>query len=669
MTGRAALWMILAIVAFIAILHAPPSGSQDLAEEIVAAVPANWPPQYLRDPDTGHPTGFAVDFLDEAARLAGLRIRYEMYDSWTKVHQAVMEGHALIIPDLGITAERMDDYDFTTPIETENISIFVRQANSDILGIESLTGRKVGVVEFNKGVHLMKARNESELILFSSAEEAIMALLSGTIDALVYPENPVWMMTRSAGFHHKLKTAGPPLLELKRAIAVRKGNPELLQALDEAVLLLGQSPKYLEIYARWFKAPEPYWTVRRVVGVMGGLLALSVVILVTWRYVSISRMNKSLRASIRERERVEQALRKSRSELRAIFQNVAAGIALLNPEGRYLEINDKWAEMLGYSKGEVIGKTFGEMTFPEDREESLQRLKKLAANNVEGYRIEKRYLRKDGSVFWGDLSVTRILDREGRIEALIAVILDISDAKTTEEQLKKANRELEGFAYTVSHDLRSPLTAIIGFAEFLNSGDRTTFDPQDRECISEIEKSGRRMLSLMEDLLVLAKVGKLECPAEPADTDRIVEGVLAELSKSYDNAEKLIRCSCLPKVRIPETLLSQLFLNLIGNALHYAGGTGKAIEVVGERKGRRVTYTVRDHGPGIPEEERSRIFEVFYRGASGRQTKGTGIGLAIVQKIAQLYGGHAWVEETPGGGSTFLVILRDEEPAPEGKEG
>jgi signal transduction histidine kinase len=112
-------------------------------------------------------------------------------------------------------------------------------------------------------------------------------------------------------------------------------------------------------------------------------------------------------------------------------------------------------------------------------------------------------------------------------------------------------------------------------------------------------------------------------------------------------------------VRIPETLLAQIFTNLIGNAIRYADKEGIPIEVGGERRGTLVRYYVRDRGPGVPEEERERIFDVFFRGAMQREVPGTGVGLATVQKVARLYGGRAWVEETEGGGSTFWVEVED----------
>ena len=116
----------------------------------------------------------------------------------------------------------------------------------------------------------------------------------------------------------------------------------------------------------------------------------------------------------------------------------------------------------------------------------------------------------------------------------------------------------------------------------------------------------------------------------------------------------------LPPVGVQETLLAQIFQNLIGNALLYAGRTGGPVEVGGDRRHDRVRFFVRDHGPGVPPEEREGIFDLFQRGSTGRHLKGTGVGLAIVQKIARLYQGRVWVEETPGGGATFWAELIDE---------
>lgn len=230
--------------------------------------------------------------------------------------------------------------------------------------------------------------------------------------------------------------------------------------------------------------------------------------------------------------------------------------------------------------------------------------------------------------------------------------------KKTEEKLTAANRELDAFVYTVSHDLRTPLTAIIGYADLLKDQYADRLDEQAIDCLNEIGSSGEKVVRMMEDLLALAKLGQVARPATPVDAREIAEEV-ANLLQHQNGAQVSISIGALPALRIPRTLLTGIFSNLIENALRYGSKPGDVIEVGGERAWDRVRFYVRDHGPGIPTGEQTRIFEVFSRGSTGQGQEGTGVGLATIQKTAHLYQGRSWVEETPGGGSTFWIELFD----------
>jgi signal transduction histidine kinase len=141
------------------------------------------------------------------------------------------------------------------------------------------------------------------------------------------------------------------------------------------------------------------------------------------------------------------------------------------------------------------------------------------------------------------------------------------------------------------------------------------------------------------------------------DTQALVREIAASLAERIAAAGVTLRIDPLPELRVPATLLAQVFDNLIANALRYGSRPGGTIEIGGESRGNMVRLHVRDHGPGIPEKERNRVFDVFFRGTSGKEVEGTGVGLATVSKVARLYGGRAWVEETPGGGATFVVEM------------
>jgi signal transduction histidine kinase len=222
--------------------------------------------------------------------------------------------------------------------------------------------------------------------------------------------------------------------------------------------------------------------------------------------------------------------------------------------------------------------------------------------------------------------------------------------------LEGAYQDLDSFVRTLSHDLRGSLTPIIGYANLLHAEYGDCLGESGRNCLEEIENQSYRILALMEDLLTLSRVGHLPPPEEPVSAGEVVRAVLRTLGVP-EGVE--VRVAPLPSLRVAETLLEQIFANLIGNALRYAGRKNPLIEVGGERFCGKVTLFVRDHGPGIPPAERQHVFEVFYRGSTAGDIPGTGIGLATVKRIARLFGGRSWVEETPGGGATFKVEMRD----------
>ena len=243
---------------------------------------------------------------------------------------------------------------------------------------------------------------------------------------------------------------------------------------------------------------------------------------------------------------------------------------------------------------------------------------------------------------------------DGKVRKL-GVCRDITERLRNEAELKQANADLDAFVSTVSHDLRSPLTPLIGFADFLVEQYGTQLDETAISCLREIEATGRRMQTLLEDLLTLARVGQIPRPDKPVDLNRVMDEVRQELAVQILRSKARIEVGELPFLPIPESLLADLLRNLLRNALLYAVETNPLIEITGRRLRDRTQVRVIDHGPGIPLDEREAVFEPFKRGRNRRQPKGSGIGLATVRKIARLYDGQVRVEETRGGGATFVV--------------
>jgi signal transduction histidine kinase len=226
-----------------------------------------------------------------------------------------------------------------------------------------------------------------------------------------------------------------------------------------------------------------------------------------------------------------------------------------------------------------------------------------------------------------------------------------------EEKLRDANRELDAFAGTVAHDLRAPLTPIIGFASYLRGNHAEFLSDEARDILQEIEEQAERMAAIMEDLLELSRVGKIEPVSTPLPLTPVLERVLADFAGQLLDRGFTVRVGELPALRLPETYLFELFTNLVGNILRYGAGEQPLLEIGCCRQSAGWRLFVRDHGPGIAEAEREQVFEPFYRGKAVRNTPGTGIGLATVRKIVRLAGGHIWIEETPGGGCTFIIEI------------
>jgi PAS domain S-box-containing protein len=376
---------------------------------------------------------------------------------------------------------------------------------------------------------------------------------------------------------------------------------------------------------------------------------------------------------ITERKRAEEELRAAHQQMQDIIEFLPDATFVIDRNRQVVAWNRALEEKTGVRKEDILGQEdyayavalyrtrqpilIDLIGCPDPEIEAQYNFVEKKGETLFAERFMPTLYGGKGAHVW--LKASPLHDPEGNLVGAIESIRDISDRKEAEKKLKEANQELDAFVYTVSHDLRSPLTPIIGYADFLRENYSDRLDKQALDCLAEIRTSGRKMVSLMEDLLTLAKVGQIERPAKPVDVNQVVQGVAKELGPRILDAGLMVKWESLPALQVVKTLLAQIFDNLIGNAVRYAGREGGPIEIGGERSGKMVRFFVRDHGPGIPTEERSRIFEVFFRGTTGKMVQGTGVGLAIVQKIARLYGGRVWVEETHGGGCTFWVEMED----------
>lgn len=277
------------------------------ADILTAAVPRDFPPHYSVD-SQGRPVGFAIEVMESVARRAGYDIVYTISDTWEETAALLSQQEVDCIPNLGVTKARQRLFAFATPVETFALVLFVR-SSSRTAGLDELKGRPVGAVSFNAGHTLLKDNDQVELRLYPDLRQALMDLLSGSIDGLVYPEPVLRKILRTSGLEDKVRTAGPPLKEIKRSIAVHKDNTPLLAELESAVQDFLASGEYAAIYAGWFANPPPFWTVKRTAWSMGMTLVVVTGVMMLSRYRSSLHLNSLLKDQISEREKISRALK------------------------------------------------------------------------------------------------------------------------------------------------------------------------------------------------------------------------------------------------------------------------------------------------------------------------------------------------------------------------
>lgn len=272
--------------------------------EVTAAIPRHFPPQYHLD-EKGRPGGFAIEVMEEVAKRANLHVRYRVEKNWVDVMAAVKARRADLIPNFGITETRLRDFDFSLPVETFPVSVFVRRDYDKIKGIDDLPNHRVAVVAGNVAVDLLKGRRGIELVVHPSFEESMFALLTGEADAFVAPAPPVLELAREARMESRIEAVGKPLIEIKRAMAVRRGDAELLARLNRAIEPFVDSKEYRAIYLRWHAPPTPFWTAARVGWLFGALLLATLLGMGFWRHYVVVALNRRLEQQLDELRRFQ----------------------------------------------------------------------------------------------------------------------------------------------------------------------------------------------------------------------------------------------------------------------------------------------------------------------------------------------------------------------------
>lgn len=400
-----------------------------------------------------------------------------------------------------------------------------------------------------------------------------------------------------------------------------------------------------------------------------------------WFELSVSRRNESqphdqrfimISRDITERKQFELRLQRSDDQLRLLEVCVSNlnDIVLITeaepfnePGPRIVFVNDAFVRRTGYTREEVLGQTPRLLQGPKTQRDELDRMG-AAFRQWLPVRAELINYTKSGQEFWLELDIVPVKDDSGWYTHWIAVERDITDRKLSEQALSTVNRELlrsnaelEQFAYVASHDLQEPLRSVSSCVQLLKLRYGGALDARADEFIDHAVDGAARMQALIDDLLAFSRLGAESRPFTEVDTEAILQDVCASLALAVAESNAQISHDALPRIHGDPSQLTQLFQNLVSNALKFRDDEPALVHVGANLVGNEWIFSVADQGIGIAPQYHERIFGLFKRLHSRSEYAGTGIGLTTCKKIVAHHGGRIWVESQPKNGSTFFFTL------------
>jgi PAS domain S-box-containing protein len=367
-----------------------------------------------------------------------------------------------------------------------------------------------------------------------------------------------------------------------------------------------------------------------------------------------------------ERKRVDDL----HEAMAAIVESADDAIVTKTLDGIIRTWNPGAERLLGYAAAEIVGRPVTQL-IPADRlEEEAEIIERIRRGEHVAH-LETVRRAKDGTLLDVSLSVSPVRDGAGAVVGASKIMRDITERKHAEAmrlmnagmrqraaELQALNAELESFSYSVSHDLRAPVRAMLGFSEALLDDYGPGLDAEGRRLLNVVHDEAARMGALIDDLLSFSHLGRQPMDCAEVNMAELVRDVVAEQRSLAPDARATIEISPLPPALGDRALLRHVWANLISNALKYTGRCERpAIAIAGGVEGDRAVFSVRDNGAGFDMRYAGKLFGVFQRLHRSDEFPGTGVGLAIVARIVQRHGGSVRAEAAPGAGATFTITL------------
>jgi PAS domain S-box-containing protein len=358
---------------------------------------------------------------------------------------------------------------------------------------------------------------------------------------------------------------------------------------------------------------------------------------------------------------------KELNDLKAALDEHAI-VAITDPQGKITYVNDKFCAISKYSRQELLGQDHRIINSGYHPKEYIRDLwTTIGQGKV--WKGEFKNKAKDGSFYWMDATIVPFLNEQGKPRQYVAIRTDITQRKEAEEKIRQLNveleqrvkertAELEAFSYSVSHDLRAPARAIGGFARMIEEDFAAQLPPAALEKLERISQNALKMGQLIDGLLTFSRLSRQPLSKRMISPVTMVNQALEELQAEQANRRVKIAVADLPECQADPTLLQQVFTNLLSNALKYSRQRDPAvIEIGASNENGQWVYFIKDNGVGFERQYTHKLFGVFQRLHRADQFEGTGVGLAIVQRIIHRHGGRVWGEAEPEKGATFYFTL------------